>query len=197
MSEIDKEGDTLMNETIQSILARRSVRSYEAKAVETEKIDLLLECALAAPTGRNLQPWFFSVVSNRELLNRISAANKQIMSEMADEFARTAAAAPNFDSFRGAPLVVFVSGRKDAHLATADCANAVENMAIAASSMGLGSCYLAGFKLALEAPNGGSLIQELQIPEGYAPLYALAVGYSNENPGERPTRNRSLIARID
>lgn len=185
-----------MNETIKTILSRRSVRSYDNKPVESDKIELLLECALAAPTARNLQPWYFSVVSNRDLLSRISAANKQIMSEMADDFARQAASAPNFDSFRGAPLVIFVSGRKDAPLASADCANAVENMAIAANSLGLGSCYLAGFKLALEAPGGESLIDELQIPAGYAPLFALAVGYGNETLGDRPARNKTIISKI-
>ncbi|MGI6333928.1 MAG: nitroreductase family protein [Saccharofermentanales bacterium] len=186
-----------MNETIKTILARRSVRAYKDKPVEADKIDLLLECALAAPTGRNVQPWFFSVVNSRDLLNRISAANKQIMSESADPMAKQAASDPNFDSFRGAPLVIIVSGRRDASMAAADCANAVENMAIAACSLGLGTCYLAGFKPALLAPGGKALLKELQIPEGYDPLYGLAIGYANEDPGERPARDRTVIAKIN
>ena len=72
-----------------------------------------------------------------------------------------------------------------------------ENMAIAACTLGLGSGYLAGFKPALLAPGGKALLKELQVPEGYEPLYGLAIGYASEDPGERPARNPNVIAKID
>jgi nitroreductase len=177
-----------MNEAIKTILTRRSIRSYEARMVEAEKIDIILECAKFAPSARNLQPWHFTVITNRRMLDCISAENQKIMLGSPLEMVRKMAQDPNFDSFRGAPVAIIVSGRKDADFAPGDCANAVENMALAACSLGLGSCYLASFKHAIEAPDGSALKKELQIPEGYTALYALSIGYGNETLGERMPR---------
>ena len=182
-----------MNETIQTILSRRSVRSYEKRPVESEKITTIMECAQYAPSARNLQPWHFTVITNRALLDKISAANKKVMLASPDEMPRKMAADPNFDSFRGAPMAVIASGRSDAEYAMADCANAIENMALAACSLGLGSCYLGSFKICLESPAGAELLNELQIPDGYKPILALAIGYSSESLGERAARRENAI----
>lgn len=185
-----------MNETIKTILARRSVRSYEQKPVEAEKINAILECAQFAPSARNLQPWHFTVITSRTMLDRISAENRKILLASPDEMARKAASDPGFDSFRSAPMAIIVSGRKDAAYAAGDCANAVENMAVAACSLGLGSCYLGSFKMCLEAAQGAELLAELKIPEGYAPLYALSIGYGNETFGDRAARLPDTITYI-
>jgi nitroreductase len=183
-----------MNETVKTILARRSIRSYEKRPVEAEKIALIMECAQYAPSARNLQPWHFSVITRRPMLDRLSAANQKIMSASPEEMVRKMAQDPKFDSFRGAPMAVIVSGQADAAYAPGDCANAVENMALAAWSLGLGSCYLGSFKICLEAPEGAAFLKELQIPDGYVPLYALAIGYSNEALGERMPRRENTIS---
>ena len=185
-----------MNETIQTILSRRSTRSYAKKEVEQEKIDTILKCACYAPSARNMQPWHFTVITSRAMLDRISAENRKIMQASPEEMVRKMADDPNFDSFRGAPMAIVVSGQRDAAFAAGDCANAVENMALAACSLGLGSCYLASFKICLEAPSGAWLLRELQIPENFVPLYALSIGYSIEVPGERATRRENTITFI-
>jgi nitroreductase len=186
-----------MNETIQSILGRRSIRSYESTPVEKEKISIILQCAQYAPSGMNRQPWHFTVITDRRLLDKITAENKKILLESPDEFWRLRAQDPKFDSFRGAPVAIIVSGENGGRYAVADCANAVENMAIAAYSLGLGSCYIASFKHALEHPDGAYLLDELRIPEGYLPLYALALGYGNEVLGERAPRRENTITFIE
>jgi nitroreductase len=187
-----------MNETIKSILGRRSVRSYEKRPVEKEKIDAIIECGLYAPSGMDKQTWHFSVVTDRALLDRISEANRAQILKSDDVPApvRIMAESPNFDSFRGAPMAIIVSGDASEKNACADCANAVENMAIAAYSLGLGSCYLASFKICMETPEGAHFKKELQIPEGYEPLYALAIGYGNEKLGERSPRKKNAVSYI-
>ena len=185
-----------MNQTIESILNRRSIRKYEARPVEQEKIDLIIQCACFAPSARNLQPWHFTVISRRDVLERISEANRQIMLKSPVEVLRCMAEAPDYNSFRGAPLAIIASGRKDADYATCDCANAVENMALAAYSLGLGSCYLGSFKIALEAPGGDIIQRELGIPEDYRPLYALSIGYGSEILGERQPRAENTVTLI-
>ena len=186
-----------MNETIHTILTRRSIRSYESKPVERDKIDLILQCGQFAPSGMNRQPWHFTVVTNRKLLDKISNENRKVLLQSQDEGARTRAMDPNFDSFRGAPVAIIVSGDQTGRNTMADCANAVENMALAATSLGLGSCYIASFKIAMEQPEGAFLLEELKIPEGYFPMFALALGYGNEVLGPRQPRKEHAITFIE
>ncbi|NLJ85356.1 MAG: hypothetical protein GX322_02860 [Firmicutes bacterium] len=185
-----------MNETIKHILARRSIRKYRSIPVEEEKISTIVECGQYAPSAMNRQPWHFTVITNRKVLDRISEENRKVLLQSTDERARSRAAEPGFDSFRGAPAAVIVSGDSEASFAAADCANAVENMAIAACSLGLGSCYIASFKIAMEKPEGAFLLRELGIPKGYRPLYALTLGYSDETLGERAPRRENTVTFI-
>jgi nitroreductase len=187
----------MMNETIRNILSRRSVRAYATTPVEKEKISLILQCGQFAPSGMNRQPWHFTVVANRKLMDKITAENKKILLASPLEAMRARAQDPQFDSFRGAPMAIIVSGEKEGGYVEADCANAVENMAIAAQSLGLGSCYLASFKIAMETPEGVYLFEELQIPEGYQPYFALALGYGSEILGERAPRKEHTITYIE
>jgi len=185
-----------MNETIRSILGRRSIRSYKPTPVEEEKMRIILECGQYAPSAMNRQPWHFTVITDRKVLDKISAENQRVMLKSEAEGPQRAAKDPDFDSFRGAPVAIIVSGDQDAGFAAADCANAVQSMAIAAYSLGLGSCYLASFKIAMEKPEGAYLLDELGIPQGYKPLYALSLGYSNESLGERAPRQENTVTFI-
>ena len=187
----------MLNDTIRSILARRSIRSYTSTPVEKDKIDLILQCAQFAPSGMNRQPWHFTVVTNRTILDQISAENKKALQQSDDEGVRLRAQDPKFDSFRGAPMAVIVSAEDQGAYTAADCANTVENMTVAAQSLGLGSCYLGSFKLAMQTPDGAFLLDLLKIPEGYTPLYALAIGYGNEILGERAPRRANTITWIE
>ena len=182
-----------MNETIQNILKRRSVRSYQPQPVEPEKLQLILECGLYAPSAINKQPWHFTVITDRTVLDKISAENKCIMLASDNPKARERAAQPDFDSFHHAPAAIIVSGEDGNTFAPADCANATENMAIAAQSLGLASCYLAGFRHCFAGSNGSALKAELSIPQGFTPLYALALGYpAGEIPEPAPRREGTV-----
>ena len=186
-----------MNDTISSILGRRSIRSYETAPVEKEKIEIIIECGLFAPSAMNRQPWHFTVISDRKVLDRISAANRQVLLQSGDEQVRERAKDPDYDNFRGAPMAIVVSGHREAKFAAADCANAIQNMALAAYSLGLGSCYLASFKIAMEKPEGAYLLKELKIPEDFEPMYALSLGYGNETLGERAPRLENTVTYIE
>jgi nitroreductase len=183
----------MTNPTIDTILSRRSIRKYESRPVEEDMIELILKCAQFAPSGQNGQAWHFTVVTNRDLLNRISAKNKEIFLKGTDEKFRKMAEDPNYDSFRGSPMAIIVSGEESDKNALADCANAVENMTLAAHSLGLGSCYLVSFRAALVAPDGGHFLKELGIPAGFVPMLGLALGYGNEVLGERAPRRANTI----
>ena len=142
----------LMNDTMQSILRRQSHRSFTGEPLPDDALETILEAGRRAPSAMNRQPWHFTVITNRAMLDQISAENKRVMLQSPVEALRLRAEDPDFDSFRGAPMAIIVSGEDEAGYAGADCANAVENMALAAQSLGLSSCYLASFKIAMETP---------------------------------------------
>ncbi len=172
-----------MNETIDTILARRSVRAYRPDAVPEEYLNKIIECGLFAATARGLQPWHFTVVTDRSLLDRISRA-----------CCRAAGAAEYSDNFRGAPCAIIASFEEaNPRFGEIDCANAVENMALAACALKLGSCYIASFRMAFETDERDALIAALGIPAGYKPTLSLAVGYAAEVPGERAPRREGTV----
>jgi len=185
-----------MNEIIHTILTRRSVRSYAAKPVEQEKLNTILECGQFAPSANNRQPWHFTLITDRSLLDRISEANRSILLNMDDEAIRQRAADPQYDSFHGAPAAIIISGEESAKYAMGDCANATENMFLAAHALGLGGCYLASFKIAMETPEGAPLLKACKIPPGFIPMFALSIGYPSGELGERAPRQGSTITII-
>lgn len=183
-----------MNDVIQTILNRRAVRKYEDKPVSRENLEWIVQCGQYAATAMGIQPWHFTVVTDRKVLDKLSDANKAIM--LADPNTPApvleSIKSGQFDVYRGAPCAVLVSGDASMRYAEADCANAVENMAIAAKSLGLDSCYLASFQVCLNAPGGESLKAELGIPEGYTPNFALSIGYGAEQPEPAPRREGTV-----
>jgi len=181
-----------MNETIKNILERRSIRAYEPKQVREEDIELILKCGLYAATGIGKQPWHFTVLQNRELMDRITAANREILLKSPKEAVKQWASQPDFDSWHGAPLAIIVSS-DGSQYATMDCANATQNMAVAAKSLGLGSCYMAAPCIAFRQSEHKELVESLGIPEGYTPLVALAVGYAAEDPKSPTPRKENSV----
>lgn len=156
------------NEVVRAILGRRSIRVFESKAVEQEKIEILLECAFAAPSARNIQPCHVIVIDEAPLLKKIGAVNEQTK------------------MVAGAPLAmavcVDVAGYEKKHNITdgtwmEDSACVMENIMIAAKSLGLESVWLQ----AVNRPGREEGISGLLgVPEGVK-VFALAVlGYGAE-----------------
>ena len=183
-----------MNETIKVLLERRSIRAYENKPVSREDLETIVKCGQYAATGMGMQPWHFTVITDRKVLDQISAANAVAVLDdpNAPETLKESARSGNFDSFRGAPVAILVSGENDRDLTIADCANATENMAIAAKALGLGSCYLASFKICMMGPNGGEMKKVAGIPEGYIPYFAISIGYAAEAPEAAPRKENTV-----
>ncbi|MCF0121159.1 MAG: nitroreductase family protein, partial [Oscillospiraceae bacterium] len=110
-----------------------------------------------------------------------------------------AAKAPDYHNFYHAPAAIIVSGETrevGQDRVIADCANASQNICVAAQSLGLGTCYIASFTFCLSSPLGDFMYEALKLPEGYKPLFAVAVGYPDETPNERAPRREGTVAYI-
>ena len=183
-----------MNEVIKTLLERRAVRKYQDKPVSREDLELIVKCGQYAATGMGRQPWHFAVVTDPAILQKITDANAALVLDdpKAPPHMKESVRNGSFDTFRGAPCAVLVSGDGTDSSTIADCANAVENMAIAAKSLGLDSCYLASHQICLNHPSGGELKKLLGVPEGYTPNFALAIGYGDMNPVAAPRREGTV-----
>ncbi len=185
-----------MNETMQTLLTRRSVRTYLPAPVPDDLITQVLLAGQRACTARGAQPWHFVVVTDRKLLSWVNGeAIAALLTSGKDALAERARQS-GFDVFHQAPVVVFVAGLGESVYAVTDCANATQNMAVAAHALGLGSCYTTTFHVGFGGGQEAELSRRLRLPDGYTPLYALALGYADGEPGEAPTLQENAVTHL-
>lgn len=174
-----------MNEIFDVVKKRRSIRSYKSDAVEREKLDLILDAAIWAPSSHNSQPWHFTVIKNDGIGSELNAATKEVLVKSDVEVLQKLGRRE--DLFYGAPLIIVVSGAKKYRTSIIDCSAATQNMLLTAESVGLSTCWNGLVThLFMENPNH-EVIKKLMIPDEYAPLYAVAVGYAvhSQDPPKR------------
>jgi nitroreductase len=157
-------------DTLEAIQKRRSVRKYRSTPLSKDLIDKLIDAARMAPSAMNLQPWEFIAVSDRETLSKIADAT-------------------DYGKFiAGAPLCIAVFC-KEAKYYLEDGSAAVENMLIAATALGLGTCWVAGDKKGYAKAIG----ELLAVPSGYRLLALIPVGYPDEPEKARKKRDLSEV----
>lgn len=182
-----------MNDVIKTILSRRSVRAYTDKQISREDLDLILEAGRYAPSAHNEQPWHFTVVQDKALQDEMSDKAKAAMAKADNEWLRTTGLDPQFHVTYHAPVVIVVSAREGAMGFMTDTCAAVQNMMLAAESLGIGSVWvgLLQFYLSLEeAP------EKLRLPKGYKPAHAVAFGYPGGPKPSAPERNPDVVTFI-
>lgn len=181
-----------MNETIKTILERRSIRSYKTEQIKDSDIEQILEAGKFAPSGLNGQPWHFTVLQNRGLMSEISELNRQGMLDSGNERFIALASRPDFSNFHQAPTAIIISGTEGPYT-MADCANAAENMVLAAQALGLASCYTASFSRALVGPAGVDILRKLRVPQGNIPFFAICLGYREGEVPAAPPRKEGTV----
>ena len=186
----------IVNDTLRIIKQRRSIRSFKAEQIKEEELQAVLEAGLYAPNAGN-QAWHFTVIQNRELLDKLNLAAKEAAKQLDIAGIRELANDEKFNCFYGAPTLIIVSGNEQAPVPLeADCAAAIQNLLLAAESIGLGSCWIYFVIFAFNSPNGPELRKELEIPEGYKPYYSAVLGYKKVSAVNVPDRLPNLISYI-
>ena len=145
---------------------RRSIRKFEGRSVEPEKIEQLIEAALRSPSGRSINPWSFIVVDDREKLGRLSQSK------------------PHGAAFlKNAPLgIVVCADTSKSDTCVEDASIASIFIHLAAASMGLGSCWIQIRARTREDDLTAEqyVAKELGIPEGTMIQSVIAIGYPDE-----------------
>ncbi|CAM0496379.1 nitroreductase family protein [Thermoanaerobacter kivui] len=180
-----------MNEVISAIKTRRSIRKFKPEQIKDEELNLILEAAIYAPSGHNEQPWHFTVIQNKELIDHFSRVTKEAMAKSDIDWISSMGRSEKLHLFYNAPTLVVVSGRKDAYSPLADCCAAIQNMLLAAHSIGLGSCWLGLTSFLFEMEEE---VAKLNLPEGYKPYFTVALGYPDlKKELKTPERKKDVV----
>lgn len=176
-----------MNETIKTLLARRSVRTYRPEQIAPQELDAILEAGTYAPSAHGKQSVTLVVVQDRETIAALSAANAEIMGTKADPF-------------YGAPTVVVVLADPEATTtplnAQRDGALVMGNMMNAAASLGVGSCWINRAKEFFDKPEGKAMLRKWGLPERLEGVGNCALGYPAGEPRPAAPRKDGFIVRV-
>ena len=178
-----------MNVT-ECIAARKSVREFDARPVEREKLEQIVQAALYAPTGMKLyESLHLTVLATHAAVDRFT------------DLARKQSGDANADPVHGAGALIVVSGKRaDMNIEYANAACMIENMLLAATDLKLGSLYVHG---AINAMRGAKQEKDfhklLNLPAGFTPIGSVAVGYCAEDfaPRRSPKNDVTKVDYID
>lgn len=159
------------NEFLKTLETRRSVRSFKPDMVPEEIIDRIITAGTYAPTGMNRQSPIIIAVTNKEIRDRLSKLNAEIMGT-------------DSDPFYGAPVVLIVLADKSRPTHVYDGTLVMGNLMLAAHELGIGSCWIHRAKEEFERPEGLEILRSLGIEGEYEGIGHCVLGYVD---GEYPT----------
>ena len=171
-----------MNEVIKNIVERRSIKKYKNIPVEENLIDEIVMAGTYAPSGMNRQSPIILAITNQEVRNKIASINAKIMGT-------------NIDPFYGAPVVLVVLADKNSPTHVYDGSLVMENIMLAAHSLGLGSCWIHRAKETFETEEGKKIIKNLGIEGEYEGIANCILGYPDEVKEASP-RKENYIYKI-
>lgn len=176
-------------DTLKAIELRRSIRSYQRKPVEADKLEQLLA---AGNNGPKVGFFHISVIENVDVLGEINERALYSYKSSGDKLLMGRAAVEGYQPLYGAPVLFLFSApmANPYNIANTSCAAA--NITIAATALGLGSCYILSPLLGIKG--NGELIEKIGIPFGFSPICGVLVGYSS---GDTLSTSKSIVENIN
>ena len=173
-------------ETLKTIALRKSTRKYKSEQISDKELEIIINAGCAAPVGmgdyKSLQ---ITVIQNAELLDKIAKAAALIMGN------------PNITPLYGAPTLVIITTKPNEKVPGIEYASTsciAENMALAATDLGLGSVYLLSILLPFKADK--ELLLELNLPDGFIPVCSIALGYPTEPLTEEKVLKQTVVTNV-
>lgn len=164
-----------MNDVIRTIRERSSTRGYSDVPLTDEELDILIHAGLQAPTDANKQEIHFTVLKGTDPILAEVEAEKNRLRGITD---------PPHDFYFEAPSVVVLSADSGFRWSALDAGIAVENMALAAESLGLGSLIIGCIFDAMRGEKKAYFSQALRFPEGYE--YEIAIAFGHKAVSKEP-----------
>lgn len=169
------------------IANRKSVRSYKAEQISDEALTKIIDAGQWPP---NAGPYQISVLQNSDFVKKLNDLTADGMRNSGNEFLMSRIALPGYQPLYGAPTVILLSAPANVPYSAMNTALAAENMILAATGLGLGSCFLFTPTLAFAGDRTGELAKEAGIPEDYTVYCAVIIGYPAGKAFSAPTREK-------
>jgi nitroreductase len=161
-----------MNQVLQIMKQRSSARAYSSEKLTQSELNAILEAGLQAPTGMNQREIRFSVLNGTD----------PALAELDEEMRRLRGLEKQPQNFyHDAPVLILLSAEDGFRWGTIDAGIAVQNMSLAAESLGLGSLIIGCIYDALHGEKQDYFAEKFRIPEGYSFQIALAVGHRTDS----------------
>lgn len=159
-----------MNEALNVLLERRSVRAYRPGQISDTELQSVLKAGLTAPSAVNRQPTVLLVVQDKPTIKKLSELNAAVMGK-------------DIDPFYGAPTVIVVLADRNVPTYVEDGALVLGNLLNAAKAVGLGSCWINRAREVFEMPEAREILRERGIGDEYIGIGHCILGYAD---GEEP-----------
>ena len=172
-----------MNDFIKTLIARRSIRKYTDEQVREEDLALILEAGTYAASGRGAQAVKIVVVQDKPTIDLLERLNAEAWGK------------PESTPFYGAPTVCVVLADTNVPTYVEDGALIMGNMMAAASSLGVGSCWIHRARKVFATEEGKALLRKWGVGENYAAIAHCILGYPAETPTAKP-RKEDFILRV-
>ena len=174
----------MKNQIIESLCSRRSVRSYQFKQIEEEKLSEILKAGTYAPTGRGRQSPIMVVVQDAETREQLRRINAAVLG------------APDSDPFYGAPTIIVVLADVSIPTHLEDGCLVMGNLMNAAHAVGVDSCWIHRAREEFSSDEGKALLKKWGIDGDYVGIGHCILGYGDcETPSAKP-RKENYIYRV-
>ena len=177
------EAETMMNETIKTLLERRSIRGYKKDLVPAEILDQILEAGEYAPSGMGMQGTMMVVTQNAELVAKLSQMNADVMGSGADPF-------------YGAPTVIIVFADSEMGTCVENGSLVMGNLMNAAHALGVDSCWIHRAREVFDSLEGKALKAQWGVPESYVGIGHCVLGYRSGEYPEAKARKAGFVIRV-
>lgn len=169
-----------MNQALQCLLSRRSIKKFTAQQVPDALLNQVLEAGLYAPTGRNNQNVICVAVREQNLRDQLSRMNREILGT-------------DIDPFYGAPCVIVVFANSEGTTWVEDGSLVMGNMLNAAHALGLGACWVHRARSMFESEEGKALMKEWGLPENMKGIGNCILGYAAAPALDKPRKEGRII----
>lgn len=170
-----------MNDILEIITTRRSVRAYKPNAVPADILDKVLTAGEYAPTGKNKQSPVIIAITDADARDKVSTLNARVLGV-------------NTDPYYGAPVIVLVLADASVNTCVEDGSCVLENLMLEAHSLGLATVWVHREREMFSSEDGKKLLREWGVKENLVGIGSIALGYAEGNlPSPAPRKNGYIV----
>ena len=181
-----------MQSTIDILKTRRSVKKFNDKKVSKDDLENILSAAVNAPTGMNAQSPKILVIQRKDIIERFSKWNKSFYPEELQSQLPV-----DFDPFYNASTLIIVLADKTFNTYVEDGSLVIGNILNAASSLGIGSCWIHRAKEEFDSLQGKELLKVWNLSENYVGIGHVVLGYPDGELPPAAPRKEDYILYVD